>query len=127
MPPNYGILLSRQWSNLVGGYVQLDLSYATILVKGANVRIDREPRLFYLIEEVDPNETTFFLQLDIDKFQVSICKPIQCKTNKLEDTIEAHRIKFGKYTLMVLAVKKEMELLWFLFLLMGDHLNILSC
>lgn len=43
-PPNYGMLLSRKWSNLVGGYVQLDLSYATILIKGANVRIDRQPR-----------------------------------------------------------------------------------
>lgn len=80
--PNYRMSLSRQWPNLVGGHVQLDLSYATIPVKGVNVRINREPRSFYLIEEVDPNETTCFLQTDIDNFQVSISKPIQCKNNK---------------------------------------------
>lgn len=65
---NYGMLLSRHWSNLVGGHVQLDLSYATIPMKGIEVRINKEPRSPYLIEEVDPDEMTCFCHSDMDNF-----------------------------------------------------------
>ncbi|XP_059068964.1 uncharacterized protein LOC131859349 [Cryptomeria japonica] len=62
VPANYEILLSRQWSNLVGGHIQLDLSYATIPVEGTAVRINRE--------EVALDEATCFCHSDMDNFQI---------------------------------------------------------
>lgn len=61
VPPNYGMLLSRQWLNLIGGHVQLDLSYATIPVNGHEVRIEREPRSLYIIEDVETPEPIYFI------------------------------------------------------------------
>lgn len=66
VPTNYGILLSRQSSNLVGGNIQLDLSYASIPVNGRYVRIDREPRSSYIIEGLDPNQMTCFCHIDME-------------------------------------------------------------
>lgn len=37
--PHYGMLLSRQWVAIVGGNVQLDLSYATIPINGSLVKL----------------------------------------------------------------------------------------
>jgi hypothetical protein len=34
IPPKYGMLLSRSWGAKLGGTIQLDMSYATILVFG---------------------------------------------------------------------------------------------
>lgn len=34
VPPNYDMILSRQWSTVVGRSVQLDLSYTTIPMNG---------------------------------------------------------------------------------------------
>lgn len=75
VPPNYGMLLSRQWSNLIGGHVQLDLSYATILVNGHEVRIEREPRSSYIIEDVETPEPICFIQSNMDNFKVQLTKP----------------------------------------------------
>lgn len=70
VPPHYGMLLSRQWSNLIGGHVQLDLSYATIPVNGQEVRIEREPHSTYIIENIEPDEMVHFLQSDMENFKV---------------------------------------------------------
>ena len=34
IPPKYGMLLSRPWGAKLQGYLQLDMSYATISVSG---------------------------------------------------------------------------------------------
>ncbi|XP_059075163.1 uncharacterized protein LOC131875149 [Cryptomeria japonica] len=54
---NYGMLLSRQWPNLVGGYVQLDLSYATIPVKGEEASISKPLEIEKIVEAVKHNES----------------------------------------------------------------------
>lgn len=74
VPPNYGMLLSRQWSNLIGGHVQLDLSYTTIPVNGHEVRIEREPCSSYIIEDVEMTDPICFIQSDMDKFKVKLTK-----------------------------------------------------
>lgn len=94
VPPNYGMLLSRQWSILIGGHVQLDLSYATIPVNGQEVRIEREPRSEYIIEEVEPIDLIFFIQSDMDNFKVELTKtklrgltPIESTVKKSKDQV----------------------------------------
>ena len=83
---SYGMLLSRQWSNLVGGHVQLDLSYATIPIGGKEIRIEREPRSYYLIEDYNLYPELNFCRFDMDNFQVTISKP----TFEVTDPIKMH-------------------------------------
>ena len=82
----YGMLLSRQWSNLVGGHVQLDMSYATIPVGGKEIRIEREPQSYYLVEDYILDPAVNFCHSDMDNFQVSITKP----TSKIVDPISIY-------------------------------------
>lgn len=45
IPPYYGILLSKIWIIVIGGNVQLDLSYATITMNGKEVNCTRNQDL----------------------------------------------------------------------------------
>ena len=55
--PNFGLLLSRSWAKKVGGTLQMDLSYATILMFGGeNRRSYRELQFAYLVTD-DKNPT----------------------------------------------------------------------
>lgn len=74
VPPNYGMLLSRQWSNMIGGHAQLDLSYTTIPVNGHEVRIEREPCSLYIIEDLEMPQLIYFIQSDMDNFKVQLTK-----------------------------------------------------
>lgn len=47
---SYGMLSSRQWSNLVGGHVQLDLSYATIPIGGKESELKESPNHINLLK-----------------------------------------------------------------------------
>jgi hypothetical protein len=65
VPPNFGMLLS--WIKRLGGTLQMDLRYATILVfRGEHKRLYREAYLAYIIsDEADPTNHPLF-SLDID-------------------------------------------------------------
>ena len=39
IPPKFGLLLSRSWTKNLGGTLQMDLSYTTILIFGGEQRI----------------------------------------------------------------------------------------
>ena len=55
--PNFGMLLSRSWAKKVGGTLQMDLTYATILVFGGeNRRLYRELQFAYIVTD-DKNPT----------------------------------------------------------------------
>ena len=50
--PKFGLLLSRSWAKKVGGTLQMDLSYATILVFGGeNRRLYRELQFDYIVTD----------------------------------------------------------------------------
>ena len=50
--PKFGMMLSRSWEKRVGGTLQIDLSYATILVFGGEYRrLYREVQLEYLVSD----------------------------------------------------------------------------
>ncbi|KAH9294171.1 hypothetical protein KI387_040623, partial [Taxus chinensis] len=64
-PAKWGMLLSRKWAANVGGNVQMDMSYATILIEGSLVKLPGEKKMLYLIE--DPNNASYeVLHVDID-------------------------------------------------------------
>jgi len=69
--PKFGLLLSKIWSKRLGGTLQMDLSYATILVFGGkSMRLYRENQLAYMIS--DPknptNHSLYVVQNDLDSF-----------------------------------------------------------
>jgi hypothetical protein len=46
VPPKFGMLLSRSWIKILGGTLQMDLSYATICVFwGEHRKLYREAQL----------------------------------------------------------------------------------
>jgi hypothetical protein len=67
VPPKFGMLLSRSWIKILGGTLQMDLTYATILVFGGeHRRLYREAQLTYIInDEANPTNHPIF-SLDID-------------------------------------------------------------
>jgi hypothetical protein len=68
VPPKFGMLLSRSWIKILGGTLQMDLSYATILVFGGeHRRLYREAQLAYIIsdEENPTNHPIFALDTDL--------------------------------------------------------------
>ena len=68
VPPKFGMLLSRYWIKILGGTLQMDLSYATIPVFGGeHRRIYREAQLAYIIidEENPTNHPIFVVDTDL--------------------------------------------------------------
>lgn len=52
IPANYGMLLSRAWTTKVGGNLQMDMSFATVLVFGGEEkRLYRENKLQYVVSK----------------------------------------------------------------------------
>jgi hypothetical protein len=68
VPPKFGMLLSRSWIKILGGTLQMDLTYDTIpMFGGENRRLYRESQLAYIIsDEADPtNHPIFSLDTDL--------------------------------------------------------------
>jgi ribonuclease HI len=52
IPPKFGLLLSRSWGKILGGTLQMDLSYAIIPVFGGELKIlYRDNQLAYIISD----------------------------------------------------------------------------
>ena len=70
IPPKYGMLLSRSWAAKLQGYLQLDLSYATISVFGKPKRLYRETLMKYVVssEEKPQNFPIYSIHSDMDSF-----------------------------------------------------------
>jgi hypothetical protein len=68
VPPKFSMLLSISWIKRLGGNLQMDLTYATILVFGReHRRLYREAQLAYIIsDEANPtNHPIFALDTDL--------------------------------------------------------------
>lgn len=75
VPPNYDMILSRQWSIVAGGSVQIDLSYSTIPMNGKEIRLEKEPRSNTIIEKLDLNCMKKFFDVDMGNFRVESIPP----------------------------------------------------
>jgi hypothetical protein len=62
VPPKFGMLLSRSWIKILGGGLQMDLSYDTIpIFGGEHRRLYREVQLDYIIsDEANPTNHHVF-------------------------------------------------------------------
>jgi ribonuclease HI len=68
LPPKFGMILSRSSIKILGGTLQMDLTYATILVFGGkHKRLYREAQLDYITsdEENSTNHPIFALDTDL--------------------------------------------------------------
>jgi hypothetical protein len=99
IPPKFGMLLSRTWANMVGGSLQMDLTYATIPVFGGeNRRLYREVRLAYIVNDhrnprnhpiyvVEDGIGSFVFHLDDDEPEISVIQrrdqPMNGQQNKV--------------------------------------------
>jgi hypothetical protein len=86
VPPKFGMLLSRSWIKILGGTLQMDLSYATILAfRGEHRRLYREAQLSYLIiDEANPtNHPIFAVDTDLETNMLHLTndpqKPIEIR------------------------------------------------
>jgi hypothetical protein len=72
IPPKFGMLLSRTWAKKVGGSLQMDLTYATILVFGGeHRRLYREVRLAYIVSD-HQNPSNHFIYVVEDEMGSSV-------------------------------------------------------
>jgi hypothetical protein len=94
IPPKFELLLSRPWGKRLGGTLHMDLSYATILVFGGELkRLYRENQLAYIINDaknsvnhpvyaVDTNFGSCILQIDDSQSTpMNLVKPIKQQTD----------------------------------------------
>lgn len=88
---HYGMLLSRQWAAPVGGNMQLDLSYATILVNGNQVNLYREPCAPRVIEKMDPDMLNCMIDVDLDNFKVQPIQPQLRNTDPIVNELESQQ------------------------------------
>ena len=68
VPPKFGMMLSRSWIKKLGGTLQTDLTYATILVFGGEQkRLYIEAQMAYIVsDQVDPtNHPIFVVDTDL--------------------------------------------------------------
>ena len=70
IPPKYGMLLSRSWGAKLQGSIQLDMSYATILVFGQPKKLYREKSMKYMVSSVERprNYPIYSTPTDMDSF-----------------------------------------------------------
>jgi hypothetical protein len=102
IPPKYGMLLSRSWGVKLGGSLQLDMTYATILVfKGQYTCIYRETRLAFTVG--DPhnpnNHLVYITDQDLGNCILSIDDDfvVDIDENCIEEKTEKEEIKKNVY------------------------------
>jgi hypothetical protein len=63
VPAKYGMILSKSWGAKLGGSLQMDMTYATILIFGGQfTRLYRETKLAYTISDPqNPNNYRFYV------------------------------------------------------------------
>jgi hypothetical protein len=92
VPPKFGMLLSISWIKKLGGTLQMDLTYATILVFGGeHRRLYKEAQLAYIVsDEANPtNHPIFALDTDLGSSLLQITDapgaPFQIRKQPLFD------------------------------------------
>jgi len=67
IPPKFGMFLSRSWATKLKGTIQMDMSYATIVVFGQDMRLYMEVFLNYMvINNAHPNaHPIYFMEIEM--------------------------------------------------------------
>jgi hypothetical protein len=123
VPPNFVMILSRSWIKRLGGTLQMDLTYATILVFGGeHRRLYMEAQLAYIIsdEENPTNHPIISLDTYLGSILLQITNarkpPLEIKNSLLLFVkIPLLSPMCGKFSLMGPLIRKVLVLEWFLF------------
>ena len=80
IPPNYGMLISRSWGAKLQGSLQLDMSYASIIVFGKPSKLYRENLMKYMVSSAErsikypiystPNDLDSFILCNSDNNEI---------------------------------------------------------
>ena len=114
--PKFCMILSRSWEKRVGGTLQMDFSYATILVLGGQYRrIYREVKLAYLVSD-NKNPTNYLIysvQEDFGSCMLHLNDDCEVfyKSRKIImfNPKQKFKMMYGKRILLVHHVRKEKE------------------
>ena len=70
VPPKYGMLLSRSWGAKLQGTMQMDMTYATILVFNQTRRLYKESHMQYTVTSQDRprNSPIYSVNTGLDSF-----------------------------------------------------------
>ena len=116
--PKFGMLLSRSWGKKVGGTLQMDLAYATILVFGGeNRRLYRELQFAYIvIDDKNPtNHPLYAVEKDLGTCMLHFSDDndagiyYRLKKKNQSHALGNRRMNFGKCILMDHHPKKVLE------------------
>jgi ribonuclease HI len=95
VPPKFGMLFSRSWIKILGGTLQMDLTYATIPVFGGEHRMFyRESQLAYIIsDEANPtNHPIFALDTDLGSSLLQLTDTLEAPFQIRKQPIFNHEI-----------------------------------
>jgi hypothetical protein len=102
IPPKYGMLLSRSWGVKLRGSIQLDMTYATILVfRGQFTRLYRETRMAFTVS--DPknpkNHLVYIADQDLGNYILSLDDDFEIHVDDkdTEEKIQKNEIKENVY------------------------------
>jgi ribonuclease HI len=87
IPPKYGMFLSRSWGAKLKGTLQLDMSYAIVLVFGQQRVLYRETLMKYMVssQEKPHNYPLYSAHFDMDSFIVYNDGDLEEQIAQLED------------------------------------------
>lgn len=93
IPPNYGMILSRSWREKLQGTVQMDMTYATILVFDQKRILYRETLMKYMVKSQDkPHKYPLYsIHSDLDSFLLYNDEGISAQVTQEENGFNKNR------------------------------------
>jgi ribonuclease HI len=71
LPPAYGVVLGRDWSSMIGGYIMNDGSCMMLPDKGgAVIKVPREPRRPFSFKKKDNELMEYYIDTRIEKYAI---------------------------------------------------------
>ena len=100
VPPKYGMLLSRSWGAKLQGTMQMDGSYATILVFSQLRRLYREAQMKFMVSspKKPENSPRYFFHTKLDSF--ILCNEKFTDEPELEDIDANNRVEPTDFDIM---------------------------
>jgi ribonuclease HI len=103
IPPKYGMLLSRSWGAKLGGSIQLDMTYATILVFGGQfTRLYQETRMAFTVNDPEnpTNHPVYIADQDLGNCILSLDDDfeIDVDSNDIEEKTQKNEIQENVYS-----------------------------
>jgi hypothetical protein len=70
LPPGYGVILGRDWSSMIRGYIMNDEIYMMLPDKGVMIKVPREPRRPFSFKNKDNELMEDYIDVGIKKYDI---------------------------------------------------------